>query len=119
MRDPVIINSLELIEEALEIISDRYGKIENPDNFMLTDDNLTLMDAISMRLQLIGEKFKKIDHYAPEFWPSQGMDPQPIIRFRDFISHHYENVEFEVILDVCKNHLPDLAKKIKAILAKI
>ncbi len=40
------------------------------------------------------------------------MDPQPIIRFRDFISHHYDEADYEVLFDVCKNYLPGLKENV-------
>jgi uncharacterized protein with HEPN domain len=111
MRDQIISDALEAILYALEIIQARYEVILKSEPFLLTNENLTLFDAIAMRLQVIGEKVKKIEQHAPGFWEGNGIDPKPIIRFRDFISHHYENVEFEIILDVCKNYLPDFENK--------
>lgn len=31
-----------------------------------------------------------------------------IARFRDLVSHHYEQVDYEIVYDICKNHLPKL-----------
>jgi uncharacterized protein with HEPN domain len=74
------------------------------------------MDSISMRLQLLGEKIKKIDQKSPGLLEKFGIDPYPIIRFRDFISHHYDKADHEVLFDLCKNDLPDLKNKILQIL---
>lgn len=65
-----------------------------------------------MRLQVIGERFKKLDAKVPGLLESYGIDPKPIIRFRDFISHHYEEADYEVLYNVCKVHLPELKMKI-------
>ncbi|MBK8425501.1 MAG: DUF86 domain-containing protein [Lewinellaceae bacterium] len=116
MHNDIILESLEIIAEALELVAKRFGEIDNPEEFILSDYNLTLIDAISMRLQVIGEKAKKIEKHSPGFWDSYGVDAQPIIRFRDFISHHYEDVEYEIILDACKNNLPDFSRKVNALL---
>lgn len=40
------------------------------------------------------------------------MDPQPIINFRDFISHHYERTDVEIIYDICLNDIQELKVKI-------
>lgn len=118
MHDNLILESLEIIADAIELISTRFEEIENPNDFILSHNNLTLVDAITMRLQVVGEKIKKIEQYSPGFWENHGINAQPIIRFRDFVSNHYEYVEYEIILDVCKNELPDLKVKVAALLAK-
>ncbi len=118
MHNDVITESLEIIADALELVVKRFEEIDNPDEFLLSDKNLTLIDAITMRMQVVGEKAKKIEQHSPGFWKSHGIDAQPIIRFRDFISHHYEDVEYEIILDACKNDLPVLAQKIDVLLGK-
>jgi uncharacterized protein with HEPN domain len=41
------------------------------------------------------------------FRRSAALYPYPIIRFRDFISHHYDKADHEVLFDLCKNDLPD------------
>ncbi|MBX2889379.1 MAG: DUF86 domain-containing protein [Saprospiraceae bacterium] len=53
---------------------------------------------------------------SPGIFQPYGIESQPIIRFRDFISHHYENADHEVIFDVCQNNVPDLHAKIKLML---
>ncbi len=118
MREQKITQYLEIVDQTLEIIASRFEKIEDRENFVLSNKNLILLDAIAMRLQVVGEKIKMIEQRSPGYWNNLGIDAQPIIRFRDFISHHYEDVEYEIILDVCRDHLPDLAQKIKNLLAK-
>ena len=95
---------------------ERFKKIASAHDFVDTDDGLMLMDSISMRLQLVGEKIKKIDHKSPGLLENVGIDPYPIIRFRDFISHYYDKADHEVLFDLCKNDLPDLKDKILQIL---
>lgn len=40
------------------------------------------------------------------------IDPVSIIRFRDFIAHHYEKTDNEIIYDICTEHLKYLKQKI-------
>jgi uncharacterized protein with HEPN domain len=35
-----------------------------------------------------------------------------IMRLRDIISHHYENMDHEIIFDVCLNHHPRLHRTV-------
>ena len=116
MHDIVVQEPLETILDALSIVMERFKKIETPEDFVETDDGLILMDSISMRLQLVGEKIKKVDRKSPGLLEKGGIDPYPIIRFRDFISHHYDKADHEVLFDLCKNDLPDLKAKISQIL---
>ncbi|MBX2889380.1 MAG: hypothetical protein KF734_00500 [Saprospiraceae bacterium] len=60
MLDPVVKDSLEIVEQCLEIISQRSRAIANADDFINSDQGLVLLDSIAMRLQVIGEKVKKL-----------------------------------------------------------
>ncbi len=35
------------------------------------------------------------------------------MRLRDIVSHHYEQVDNEIIFDICQNHLPMLRTTIQ------
>jgi uncharacterized protein with HEPN domain len=73
-----------------------------------------------MRLQIIGELVKKIDKLEPNLlekypeieWPN-------IMKLRDIISHHYEQVDHEIIYDICKNHIPLLNSVLEQILKEL
>jgi uncharacterized protein with HEPN domain len=41
-----------------------------------------------------------------------------IIRFRDFISHHYEMLDYEIVFEICEDYLPKLEVVIKTELGK-
>ncbi|MCX6583247.1 MAG: DUF86 domain-containing protein [Candidatus Aminicenantes bacterium] len=38
---------------------------------------------------------------------------------RDIITHHYFDLDAEVVFDVCENHIEDLAKTINKILEQL
>ena len=38
---------------------------------------------------------------------------------RDIISHHYFETDAEVICDVCKNHIPELAQTINKMIREL
>jgi len=110
MLDIVIRESLEIVLESLGIVMERFNKIGSAEDFIDREDGLMVMDSISMRLQLVG------DQKSPGLLEKVGIDPYPIIRFRDFISHHYDKADHEVLFDLCKNDLPDLRDKVLQIL---
>ena len=68
--------------------------------------------------EVVGEKVKKIDQLSPGLLEQHGINSKPIIRMRDFLSHHYEDVDYNSIVETCRDHLPDLAQKISTLLAK-
>ena len=78
------------------------------------DMNLLLikLDAAMMRLQSIGENIKKIYKLEPHFFEKVlSFDTNNIIRFRDFISHHYEKLDTDIVFEICKNDIPILKTK--------
>lgn len=117
MLDAIIIDNLQMILESINIIEERFAKVKVPDQFVSNNDGVLLLDAIAMRLQIIGELTKKIhkikssllDDYTEVEW-------NKIIKLREIISHHYEMVDHEIIFDICKNHIPLLKTTIKKML---
>ena len=82
-----------------------------------SESGVTILDAIAMRLQVVGELLKTIDKkdrsvfkgYPEIQWSN-------IMRLRDIVSHHYETIDHEIIFDICKNHLPKLKLTIQTII---
>jgi len=119
MPDRMLLHdSLQFIRESITIIRDRMRNIRKPEDFVRSREGLLLMDGIAMRLQAISEKVKKIERTNPGIFIAEGIDPQPIIRFRDFISHHYEEADYEVLYDVCQKYLPVLEEKVMELMDK-
>jgi len=114
MPDEIILENLRLISESLELIDARFRKITHPDDFVSNENGVIILDAISMRLQVVGELLKKIDNKDKLFLKAYpGIQWGHIMRLRDIVSHHYEKVDHEIIFDVCQNHLPKLQRAIQ------
>lgn len=97
MLDLVVRDRLERILESIYLIQVRTELVNKPSDLITNPDNM-LLDSIAMRLQVIGEHVKKINSLDPLlFSENLQIDSDPIIRFRDFISHHYEKTDFEII----------------------
>ena len=109
--------TLELIDfilESIRLINRRFKSIKSSDEFLESDDGLDKLDAISMRIQAIGEALKNLDKRKRElllkvadknYWSR-------IIKTRDFISHHYVDIDAETVFDICSNELEELESKI-------
>jgi uncharacterized protein with HEPN domain len=114
MSNHEIIESLDWIAECIGLIQERFAKIRVPDDFVLTPEGITLLDAVSMRLQVIGETVKQIQKTNPSFLTSySSIDWDKIARFRDLVSHHYEHIDHEIVYDICKTHIPKLGEVIQ------
>jgi uncharacterized protein with HEPN domain len=113
MPDAILKDRLELILDSIKVIESGLRKIKTAD----MEEKLLFTDSLAIRLQQIGENVKKINLIDKDFFEVKlGLDVNQIIRFRDFISHHYEKTDFEIILDICENHIPLLKKKINEVL---
>jgi uncharacterized protein with HEPN domain len=95
------------------LIRERFSTIKLADNLILTAEGVTLLDAICMRLQVIGESVKQIQKIDQPFLEKYSeIEWDKIARFRDLVSHHYEHVDHEVVYDICKAHIPKLGEVI-------
>jgi uncharacterized protein with HEPN domain len=56
MHKEEIADCLDLMIASVELIESRFLNIKQPDEFVQSPDGITFLDAISMRLQVIGEK---------------------------------------------------------------
>jgi len=108
--------NFELILEHLKVCEKRFLEIKKPNDFIESENGNTILDAIVTRLQAVGENLKRMNKNNPQIlqkYPS--VDWEKIIRFRDFISHHYEKLDYEIIYDICKVDVPKLIVTISSI----
>jgi uncharacterized protein with HEPN domain len=116
MHEEEIADYLDLMLECIELIESRFQRIQMPDEFVQSSDGIIFLDAISMRLQVIGESVRKIQKVDPSFLKHYSdVEWDKIARFRDLVSHHYSQVDHEIVFDICNVHIP----KLKGILHKI
>ncbi len=119
MLDEIIAENLRLISESLDLVANRFSKIKHPDEFVSNEDGVLILDAIAMRLQVVGELLKKIDKRDATFLLKYNeINWDNIMRLRDIVSHHYEKVDHEIIFDVCQKHLPNLRQTIDSMMIK-
>jgi uncharacterized protein with HEPN domain len=112
---------LNFILESIEMIKDRFDGIMSSDDFMHSKEGMTKLDAISMRLQSIGEALKNIDKRDRDFllevadrtyWSN-------IIKTREILTHHYIDIDSETIYMICDEKLDDLESKISTLVYKL
>ena len=116
MSKDALIDILDLMVQSIHLVQDRFSKIEMADDFILSPEGVTLLDAISMRLQVIGESVKQIQKADPSFLERhKGIEWDKIAKFRDLVSHHYEHVDHEIIYDICNVHIPKLKDAVQSL----
>lgn len=118
------VNNKELLQfvlDSIEMIKKRFDGITCSDDFMYSEDGMTKLDAISMRLQSIGEALKNIDKRDRDFllevadktyWSN-------IIKTREIITHHYIDIDSETIFMICDEKLDELEKNISRLMSKL
>ena len=120
MSKELLYKKLLDIKDAIERIENSFSKIKNAESFLENSDSLDKMDAISMRLQAIGEVVKKIQKEFPELLElKKEVDWKGVINFRDKISHHYFDIDSEEIFKICKHHLPILSSAVNELIDQI
>jgi uncharacterized protein with HEPN domain len=105
---------LSQVLTAANRIERRSASIGKPDDFLASEDGLDKLDAICMMLIAIGENLKNLDkitggtlltRYPEVDWKgAKGM--------RDIISHHYFDLNAEVVFTICRERIPGLIKAI-------
>ena len=114
----LILEVIGQIYQAAQTILKRFEPVKRVNDFTDSPAGMEKLDSVCMRLIAIGEALKNLDkttnksllpRYPQVDWKkAKGM--------RDIISHHYFETDAEVIYDVCKNHIPELAQTIKKII---
>jgi uncharacterized protein with HEPN domain len=112
---------IHFILQSIHLIQERFAPINSSDDFLADNDGLMRLDAISMRLQAIGEALKNIDKKERDFL-LQVADKtywSKIIKTREILTHHYIDIDAETIYDICNEKLDELEDKVLELQDKI
>ena len=120
-NEKMILSTLEDVKFSLELIKSRCKEIISCDDFLKDDDGLEKLDSISMRLIAIGEGFKNIDKLSQnELLKNYPTIPWKQVKgIRDILSHHYFDLDAEVIFEICKKNIEELLHVTKQIIFDI
>ncbi len=107
-----VISTLENILLSIELIQNRFTSIKTSDDFLDDELGLEHLDSISMRLIAIGEGFKNIDKLTDHqlLKKYNEIEWKGIKGIRDKLSHHYFDIDSEIIFDICDTKLEQLLK---------
>jgi len=115
-----LLELLEFIIESIELIERRFISVSSVDDFLDDDESIEKLDSIILRIQTIGEALKNIDKHQQGFLETVASHEywSGIIKLRDLISHHYTDIDAEVIYMICDEKLDELKINIVALIVK-
>jgi len=96
---------LEFVADSIQVVKKRMKPIQSIDDLLDTEEGQEKLDAILMRMQAIGEAIKNLDkrhadllerHKDASYWSD-------VIKMREFISHHYINIDAEIIFNTIQD----------------
>lgn len=107
-------DNLVYVDDILSAIKkiNKFCKGIEREDFM---KNELLMDAVVRNLEIIGEASSKLTASFRE--RHKEIEWRKIIGMRNRIIHAYDTVDFETVWDVVREDLPELKKKLKAIVS--
>ena len=100
------------IQWSIQTIAKRFAPIQSPEDFTKNDEGLEKLDAICMQLIAIGESVKNLDKVTGGSLLAEypEIEWKRIMGIRDVISHHYFDVDEEVVFSVCAEKLEELGQ---------
>lgn len=106
----LVIEILEQVLIAAKRIERRFANIGREDDFLVSEEGIDKLDAICMMLIAIGENLKNLDKITGgSIFPQYPeMDWKGAKGMRDIISHHYFDLDAEVVFSICKDRIPGL-----------
>ena len=117
----IVLNLLENMIGATEKILYRNRDIRSIDDYLVDDSSLMLLDSLCMQLIAIGEAVKKIDKETDKkLFKSYPQIPwREVAGMRDILSHHYFDLNAEVVFEVTTEHIASLQEVLKQIVEDI
>ena len=116
-----IIELLDMVLDSIQIIQTRTKHIETGDDFLLSPDNMFILDGVCMKLIFIGESIKNIDKKTQGclFGKYPNIPWKDIMKQRDLIAHHYFRIDADSICTTIKEDLPYLYQTLRQIRTEI
>ncbi|MBF0257690.1 MAG: DUF86 domain-containing protein [Desulfamplus sp.] len=115
----LVYETLTQILQSVEAVIYRFKPVKEVKDFTDSQTGMEKLDSICMKLIVIGESLKNIDKMTN----GSLLAEYPEINWkgakamRDIISHHYFEVDAEVIFDVCKNKIENLRNTVTNMIA--
>ncbi|MBN2825496.1 MAG: DUF86 domain-containing protein [Campylobacterales bacterium] len=117
----IVLNLLENMIDATQKILYRNRNIQSVDDYLKDDNSLMLLDSLCMQLIAIGEAVKKIDKETNYelLKPYTQIPWREVAGMRDILSHHYFDLNAEVVFEVTTEQITNLQTTLKKIVKDI
>ncbi|MBU0557982.1 MAG: DUF86 domain-containing protein [Bacteroidetes bacterium] len=114
----IVIEILKNIEWSIRVILKRSNEINSYEDFIKDDEGLTKLDSICMQFINIGEALKEIDKITSNklLINYPGIDWKAAKGMRDVITHHYFDIDAEIVFETIQDKLPQLQKTINSVI---
>ncbi|NTU52491.1 MAG: DUF86 domain-containing protein [Chlorobiaceae bacterium] len=115
----LVLDILYQIQEASCKVIQRFERIKRVTDFTDSPEGMEKPDSICMLLIEIGESLKSIDKITKNNLLGQysEVDWKGVKGLRDIITHHYFDIDAEVIFLVCEKHIPVLSCTVEKMIA--
>ena len=110
----LVLDSLQKIKAMLDLILERASVVDTPNDFLCSPSGMMRLDAICMNLIALGETVKGLDkltggqllpNYPEIYWKG-------VMGMRDKISHHYFEIDSDVVFKTIQEDIRRLAETI-------
>ena len=109
------------IHRAARTIIDRVQPVKKISDFTDSPQGMEKLDSICMLLIAIGESLKNLDKVTNQsllpLYPQ--IDWKSAKGMRDVISHHYFQVDAEIIFNVCHDYMAEMVKVLQNIISDL
>jgi uncharacterized protein with HEPN domain len=113
----LIKNILDQMILSCKRIEKRFSTIQTINDFLDSEEGIEKLDAICMQIIALGESVKNLDKITNKSLLSRY--PQitwsEVAGMRDIISHHYFDLNAEIVFEVCQNHIAHLKQTLQMI----
>lgn len=114
----------EILRQILwsaQTIARRFASIASPEDLVISEEGLGKLDAICMQLIAIGENVKNLDKVTKGglLLRHPQIEWKRVMGIRDVLSHHYFDLDAEVVYSVCENHIEKLVRTVHRMLTEL
>jgi uncharacterized protein with HEPN domain len=117
----LVLSILVQIEDALQLIQSRAGRIRSAEDFTNSAPGMEALDSICMRFMVIGEALRNIDKITGGSFLSNypEVDWKGVIGFRNIIAHQYFDIDAEQVFWICAHDLKPLSETVQKIIKEL
>ncbi len=109
------------IVQSIDKIERRFWPVDSIADLTDTDRGQERLDAICMKLIAIGESLKNLDKTTHGNLLSLYPEVQwkKAMAMRDVITHHYFDLDAEIVFSVCGKEIPDMKPIIRKMIEEL